>query len=129
MNADDFHFLLELTKQHLRDIGEPEIADEDRLTGRAREFSEALQQDVLLIEMLSSFERVLAVQDRQTYVASLNRINASISESQLIGAEIVAPLAAKPTQVTNLGAVPDLSPLRSELRQLIAELRDAQRGG
>lgn len=129
MNADDFRSLLELAKQQLRDIGEPEIADEDRLAAREREITEPLRQEDLLIEMLSSFGRVLAGQDRRTFEASLKSINESISESEITGAEVLAPIAADPTETTNLGAAPDLGPLRTELRQLIAELRESRHGG
>lgn len=129
MNSDDFRSLLDLVKQQLRDIGESEIADEDRLATREREIAEPLQQEDLLIEMLSSFGRVLAVQDRRTFEASLKTINESVSESEIAGAEILAPIAADPTEKTNLGAAPDLGPLRMELRQLIAELRESRHGG
>ena len=128
MNADDFRSLLELVKQQLRDIGEPEIADEDRLAAREREIAEPLRQEDLLIEMLSSFGRVLSVQDRRTFEASLKIINESIADSEISGAEILAPIAADPTETTNLGSAPDLGALRAELRQLIAELRESRRG-
>jgi len=129
MNAEDVRSLLELVKHQLRDIGEPEIADEDRFASRGRENAEPLQHEDLLIEMLSSFGRVLAVQDRRTFDASLQTINENISESKIDEAEILAPIAADATETTNLGAAPDFGPLRAELRQLIAELRESRLGG
>lgn len=105
MNPEDSRSLHVLVKQQRRHIGEPEIADEDRLAVREREITEPFRQEEFLIEMLSSIGRVLAVQDRRTFEASMQGINESISDSKLSGIEILAPIAAHPTETTNLGSV------------------------
>jgi hypothetical protein len=129
MNSEDYRSLLELVQHQLREIGESEIADDDRYVAREVDAKTALRPEDLLVEMLASFERILAVQDQQTFIAALKRLNGSISGPAISGAEVISPIPGSLTEATSLAETPDLRSLRLDIRRLLGELRESRDGG
>jgi hypothetical protein len=125
MDDEDFLAVISVLQAELRGIGAGDLADERAYMTRDGEDGEMrrLPPKELLIEMLRAFDRYLAVRDRATYDQALERIGTRVRGGRPHEATVL-PVNPDGPEI-ELGAVPHLGGLRSDLRNLIGQLLEA----
>lgn len=124
MDGDDFRALIAELEAQFRDIGASELADEDQYTSRDENTGEErmLEPRERLIAMLRAFDRFLGVRDGSTFQDAMRRIR---EHTRGEGPERVlfVPVADESVRrERDLSEIPNLSPVRRELRALIDQL-------
>jgi hypothetical protein len=127
MTRAEFQELLDDLKARLEEVGLPELADDENyLRGEGPDARLPNPRDQLL-ETLQAFERELALRDRRTVIEAIDRLAESLDGPPPRAVRVVrAPREDGPSTPTyeNLFDAPELSELRLEVDQLIAELRE-----
>lgn len=133
MDEDDFRSIVAVIQDELRTIGGEDLADVDNYVVGGGELERPLSNAELAIQMLQSFERLLAMRDRSTYTRSMSEIGELVTGGErpesavvLLGARIPEMSGLPPT--LNLSDTPDLSDILGELQRLIGRLKEARRG-
>lgn len=125
MNSEDFLSLIDLLTKELQQSGAGEIANPQYYVQYNPETGETrlLPPRQRLIDMLSAFERFMAVRDRATLQSSLARINALGIEGRVVAVNVLLTSGEGEGEVVNLVKAPDLSEIRAQVRQLIRQLQ------
>ena len=126
MDTADYRELVELLQNLLREAGAGELADTRLYASREGDYGEMrlVSPKEHVIAILQAFDRYLSIRDHYTFSAALARINESLPETRLEDATF-APLSdAVADSSISLGAAPDLSTVRKELRTLIDHLQE-----
>lgn len=125
MNSDDYLSLIDFLTQKLQQAGAGEIADPQHYVQYNRETGETrlLPPRQRLIDMLSAFERFMAVRDRATLQSSLKRINALEIEGRVGSVNVSLTPGEGEGEVVDLAGAPDLSEIRAQVRQFIRQLQ------
>jgi hypothetical protein len=130
MNESEAEAVIAVFADRLREIGEPEIAEQDDLVFRSDDgIVRRYDPRKRLVLMIQAFERSLALQDSSTFQVARNTIDRLADGFH--GAEIVIvrvpeagdtgviALSHAPLRMEDL---PDLSDLRVRLRELAARI-------
>ena len=126
MDTADYREFVELLQNLLREAGAEELAD-SRLYAAREEDSGELRSAAPkehAIAMLQAFDRYLSIRDRQIFSAALARINESVPETPVEGADFVLLSETVARSSISLGAAPDLNTVRKDLQILIAQLQE-----
>lgn len=125
MNSEDYLGLVDLLTRQLQESGAGEIASPRHYVEYNPETGETrlLPPRQRLIEMLAAFERFLAVRDRATLRSSLERINALAIKGRVAAVEVLLTPGDGEGKVVNLAGAPELSEMRTQVRQLIRQLQ------
>ena len=121
MNTADYRELVELLRNLLEEAGAGELAD-SRLYA-SQEGGPATPREHAL-GMLQAFDRYLSIRDRNTFSTALARINESLPDTQVEDATFAPLSEAVAASSVSLGAAPDLSAVRKDLRGLIDQLQE-----
>ena len=76
------------------------------------------------IALFQAFDRYLSIRDRHTFSTALARINETLAETAAKDATFVPVSEAVADSSLSLGAAPDLSTLRNNLRVFINQLKE-----
>ncbi|MBB3937988.1 hypothetical protein [Aureimonas phyllosphaerae] len=125
MDEEDFRALIELVAEELTLSGAADLADERHYTVTDLETGETKLSDPpkRLVEMLSAFERYIAIQDRTVAEASLARILGAVRNEG--PTRVVVELADDrgPREI-NLAEAPDLAEVRHDINHIINRLME-----
>lgn len=126
MDTADYRELVALLQNLLRAAGAEELADISIYVSRESGTGELgpVSPKEHAIRMLQAFERYLSVRDRRTFSTALARINQLLPETPVEDAAfmLLSEIGEEPS--ISLGAAPDLSTVRKDLRILIGQLQE-----
>lgn len=126
METEDFDALLERTALLLREANLGTLGDRESYVVRDPEViaPSALPSDRQLIEMLSAFERHLAILDQRTFLNALNTINTTLDKGKLRDV-VYVPTAREGEEASySFSKAPDMYELRMTVGDLIQRLRE-----
>ncbi len=129
MDDDDFRALIELLQAQLREVGAAELADDRHYLRTDGDGEEARLFDPQkrLIQMLSAFERKLAVEDRNTYDKALERMDRTLRGEGPRGAVFERARDEDRAAIRiDLSQAPDLRELRDQISHLIGQLMESR---
>ncbi|MBY0510602.1 MAG: hypothetical protein K2P94_10695 [Rhodospirillaceae bacterium] len=127
MNDNDFRAVIAAVEEQLREVGVPQVADERQYVRRSADGELfLLPPREHAVELLSAFERFLAIQDRTTYDKAMRTLDANLSGNAPAGAVVVMEgREGEDQQAVDLSSAPDLYSLRGEVIELIRDIRES----
>ena len=123
MDDDDYRALIEVLSEELRMSGAADIADERHYVKQNEETGETelIEPSKRIIEMLTAFDRHLAIQDVAMYALALEKLRINIEGPSPESAVVV--LANDETmREVDLSKAPDLQDIRKDLKSLLETL-------
>ena len=126
MDTADYRELVELLQNLLREAGAAELADIRLYAARETDTGElrSVSPKEHVIAMLQAFERYLSIRDKHTFSTAMARINESLPETPAADATFVPLSEPVADSSISLGAAPDLSTVRKDLRTLVIQLKE-----
>ena len=130
MDDDDFRAIITVLEQEFRDSDAAGIADERHYTERDPETGDAqlLPPGPRAVELLRSFGRFLAIQDRATGERALATI-AEYVDGEPPQRAVVELASDGDQRFVDLGDAPDLAAIRKDVEQLVRRLGGKDRYG
>ena len=125
MDEEDFRALIEVVAEEFALSGAPDLADERHYTMTDPEGGEPELYDPLkrLIEMLSAFERYVAIQDRSVAETSLAVICRAVRGDGPTRAVVELVNDRGPREI-DLAEAPDLAEVRQDINYIIHRLME-----
>ena len=125
MDEEDFRALIEVVAEELALSGASDLADERHYTTTDPESGETELYDPLkrLVEMLSAFERYVAIQDRGVAEASLAMIRRAVRGEGPTRA-VVELANDRGAREIDLVEAPDLAEVREDIAGIIRRLME-----
>lgn len=125
MDEEDFRALIEVVAEELSLCGAADLADERHYTVINSETGVPRLYDPLkhLIEMLSAFERFIAIQDRGVAETSLAEIRRAVRGDSPSCAAVELADDRGPREI-DLAEAPDLAELREEVTRIVYRLME-----
>ena len=126
METNEYRELIELVEAQLRELGLDDLAatsnyvvyDPEEGTYRP------LSAEDHLIQILTAFERHVAIQDQAIFDIALRRINDTLEEGQVEDV-VFAPVSDyRADNTISLGRAPKFGELRGDLARLLSGLRE-----
>ncbi len=123
MDDDDYRALIEVLSEELRMSGAADIADERHYVKQNEETGEAelTEPSKRLFDMLTAFDRHLAIQDLAMYKLALEKIRINIEGLSPENAVVVLAIDETVREV-DLSEAPDLRDIRKALEGLLETL-------
>ena len=126
MQTNEYRELIELVEAQLRELGLDDLAATSNYVVYDPEEGayRPLSAEDHLIQILTAFERHVAIQDQAIFNIALRRINNTLEEGQVEDVIFAKVSDYRAADTHSLGGAPKFGELRDDLRRLVSGLRE-----